>query len=87
MPTPLASQVAEWVEEVQYEDLPADVIESTKLRILDVIGLALAPMYDQVPDLYAAYNRAASPAPLPDFLGRFLAFCLSPVPAAGAGVI
>jgi 2-methylcitrate dehydratase PrpD len=27
---------------VQYEDLPSDVIESTKLRILDVIGLAFA---------------------------------------------
>ena len=40
--TPLARQVAEWVSEVQYEDLPSDVIESTKLRILDVIGLALA---------------------------------------------
>jgi 2-methylcitrate dehydratase PrpD len=30
------------VSAVQYEDLPSDVIESTKLRILDVIGLALA---------------------------------------------
>jgi len=30
------------VSEVQYEDLPSDVIESTKLRILDVIGLAFA---------------------------------------------
>ena len=40
--TPLASQVAEWVREVRYEDLPSDVVESTKLRILDVIGLALA---------------------------------------------
>jgi 2-methylcitrate dehydratase PrpD len=30
------------VSEVQYDDLPSDVIESTKLRILDVIGLALA---------------------------------------------
>ena len=30
------------MSEVQYEDLPSDVIESTKLRILDVIGLALA---------------------------------------------
>jgi 2-methylcitrate dehydratase PrpD len=27
---------------VRYDDLPSDVIESTKLRILDVIGLALA---------------------------------------------
>ncbi len=40
--TPLASQLAQWVSEVHYEDLPSDVIESTKLRILDVIGLALA---------------------------------------------
>ena len=40
--TPLASQLAQWVSEVQYEDLPSDVIEATKLRILDVIGLALA---------------------------------------------
>jgi 2-methylcitrate dehydratase PrpD len=39
---PLASQVAEWIAEIRYEDLPSDVIESTKLRILDVIGLALA---------------------------------------------
>jgi 2-methylcitrate dehydratase PrpD len=40
--TPLASLVANWVSEVRYDDLPSDVIESTKLRILDVIGLALA---------------------------------------------
>jgi 2-methylcitrate dehydratase PrpD len=40
--TPLASQLAAWVSEVQYDDLPSDVVESTKLRILDVIGLALA---------------------------------------------
>jgi hypothetical protein len=40
------------------------------LRSIDLVTIvALAPMYDQVPDLYAAYNRAASPAPLPDFLG------------------
>ena len=29
----------------------------------------LASQYDQVPDLYDAYNRAAPPMPLPDFLG------------------
>jgi 2-methylcitrate dehydratase PrpD len=40
--TPLASQVAEWVASVRYEDLPVDVVSSTKLRILDVLGLALA---------------------------------------------
>jgi len=40
------------------------------LRSVDLVTIvALAPMYDQLPDLYAAYNRAAPPAPLPDFLG------------------
>jgi 2-methylcitrate dehydratase PrpD len=39
---PLAGKLTQWVSEVQYDDLPSDVVESTKLRILDVIGLALA---------------------------------------------
>jgi flavin-dependent dehydrogenase len=40
------------------------------VRSVDLVKIvALAPAYDQVPDLYAAYSRAAPPAPLPDFLG------------------
>jgi 2-methylcitrate dehydratase PrpD len=38
----LASQLAAWVSRLRYEDLPQDVIDATKLRILDVLGLALA---------------------------------------------
>jgi 2-methylcitrate dehydratase PrpD len=38
----LASQVAAWVSRVTFEDLPDDVVAATKLRIMDVIGLALA---------------------------------------------
>ena len=38
----LASQLAEWVAEVRYEGLPEDVVDVTKLRLLDVLGLALA---------------------------------------------
>ena len=38
----LASQVAEWVSRVTFADLPDDVVEATKWRILDVIGLAYA---------------------------------------------
>ena len=38
----LACELAEWVTRVRYDDLPADVVETTKLRILDVLGLALA---------------------------------------------
>ncbi|MFN2566684.1 MAG: hypothetical protein ABR499_16940, partial [Gemmatimonadaceae bacterium] len=40
------------------------------LRSVDLVTLAdLAPAHDEVPALYEAYNRAAPPAPLPDFLG------------------
>jgi 2-methylcitrate dehydratase PrpD len=38
----LARELAEWVTRVRYDDLPQDVIDATKLRILDVLGLALA---------------------------------------------
>jgi flavin-dependent dehydrogenase len=39
-------------------------------RNVDLVVIAqLATHYDQVPDLFDAYNRMAPPAPLPDFLG------------------
>jgi hypothetical protein len=39
-------------------------------RNVDLVVIAqLAGHYAQVPDLFDAYNRAAPPAPLPDFLG------------------
>jgi 2-methylcitrate dehydratase PrpD len=34
--------LAHWVASVSFEDLPEDVVASTKLRVLDVMGLALA---------------------------------------------
>ena len=39
---PLASEVAAWVAGLSFTDLPADVVATTKLRVLDVIGLSLA---------------------------------------------
>jgi 2-methylcitrate dehydratase PrpD len=39
---PLASQLAAWVSHLSFTDLPDDVVATTKLRVLDVIGLALA---------------------------------------------
>jgi len=39
---PISSDIALWVSRVSFDDLPADVVSSTKLRVLDVIGLALA---------------------------------------------
>jgi Dehydrogenases (flavoproteins) len=39
-------------------------------RNVDLVAITrLAPDYDQVPDLFDAYNRSSTPAPLPDFLG------------------
>ena len=37
-----SEQLAHWASKLRFEDLPADVVEGTKLRILDVIGLAIA---------------------------------------------
>jgi flavin-dependent dehydrogenase len=40
------------------------------IRSVDLVTLAdLATSHHQVPELYDAYNRAAPPVPLPDFLG------------------
>jgi 2-methylcitrate dehydratase PrpD len=38
----LSTGIAQWASRMSYDDLPADVIRATKLRVLDVIGLALA---------------------------------------------
>lgn len=40
----LTHQLADWYTALNYEDLPPDVIASTKLRVLDVLGLSLAPV-------------------------------------------
>lgn len=37
-----SEQLAHWCANLKFSDLPADVVASTKLRALDVIGLALA---------------------------------------------
>lgn len=37
-----SEQLAQWMARLQFSDLPADVVASTKLRVLDVVGLALA---------------------------------------------
>src|SRR6476660_1900451 len=38
----IASEIAQWAARLQFDDLPADVVRATKLRVLDVIGLSLA---------------------------------------------
>jgi 2-methylcitrate dehydratase PrpD len=39
---PLSADLARWAATTRFADLPADIIESTKLRVLDIIGLSLA---------------------------------------------
>jgi len=39
---PLSSELAAWAARIRFEDLPADVVEASKLRVMDVIGLSLA---------------------------------------------
>lgn len=38
----LSTELAIWASDLSFEDLPHDVIEATKLRVMDVIGLSLA---------------------------------------------
>lgn len=42
MSLPPATELANWASRIRFEDLPEDVVASTKLRVMDVIGLALA---------------------------------------------
>jgi 2-methylcitrate dehydratase PrpD len=58
---PLARQLAEWVARLRYEDLPQDVIDATKLRILDVLGLALAGAETRFGRAIRAGTLAVSP--------------------------
>jgi 2-methylcitrate dehydratase PrpD len=39
---PFSTELALWAASIGFDDLPADVVEATKLRVLDVIGLSLA---------------------------------------------
>ncbi|MQA28994.1 MAG: hypothetical protein GEU82_04020 [Luteitalea sp.] len=42
MSRPYAAELATWVCQVSFTDIPDDVVQATKRRLLDVIGLALA---------------------------------------------
>ncbi len=42
MRMPLSADLARWAGRVSFDDLPPDVVDATKRRVLDVIGLALA---------------------------------------------
>jgi 2-methylcitrate dehydratase PrpD len=60
-PAPLASEVAAWVAGLSFSDLPEDVVATTKLRVLDVIGLSLAGSTTPLGVSVRAGVRAMSP--------------------------
>src|ERR1051325_2394220 len=61
MSAPLASEVAAWVAGLSFSDLPPDVVATTKLRVLDVIGLSLAGSTTPLGVSVRAGVRAVSP--------------------------
>src|ERR1700733_8127356 len=69
-PAPLSTELARWAASVTFENLPKDVAESTKLRVLDVIGLALAGAETD----FGRSVRAASLAISPPGPSRLLGF-------------
>src|SRR5665213_4225825 len=58
----VSDTLAAWASRVAFDDLPADVVRATKLRVLDVIGLSLAgaatPFGRSVSDAAAALSSA-----------------------------
>jgi 2-methylcitrate dehydratase PrpD len=66
----LSSELACWASAVTFDDLPADVIRATKLRVMDVIGLALAGAETE----FGRSTRAAALALSPHGPCRILGF-------------
>lgn len=44
MTASLTRQLADWYVRLKYEDVPEDIVATTKLRVLDVLGLSLVPV-------------------------------------------
>jgi 2-methylcitrate dehydratase PrpD len=69
-PDALSSELAGWAASIRFEDLPRDVVDATKLRVMDVIGLALAGAGTE----FGGSTRAAALAMSPTGPCRILGF-------------
>jgi 2-methylcitrate dehydratase PrpD len=67
---PLASRLAVWAAGLTFDDLPADIVAATKLRMLDVVGLALAGLDTPFGRSTAAGAVALSPPGPARIFGR-----------------
>ena len=70
MPLPLSQILSDWARSIAFESLPADVVESTKWRVLDVVGLALAGVETE----FGRSTRAAVCALSPPGPSRIIGF-------------
>jgi 2-methylcitrate dehydratase PrpD len=57
----LAARVADWAATVTFDELPGDVVAATRLRILDVMGLALAGLETPFGQSTRSATRVMSP--------------------------
>lgn len=57
----LARTLGEWTSRLSFADIPADVVEATKRRTLDVIGLSMAGAYTPFGHATIGAARAISP--------------------------
>ncbi|MEB3755679.1 MAG: MmgE/PrpD family protein [Desulfurococcales archaeon] len=58
----LAERIAKWVYELDYNHIPADVVEETKKRILDSFAVSLGAFYEKPPSIarsYAIYTTSS----------------------------
>ncbi|MCE4614795.1 MAG: MmgE/PrpD family protein [Desulfurococcales archaeon] len=58
----LAERIARWAYELNYDQLPADVVEEAKKRVLDGFAVSLGAFYETPPSIarsYAAYTTSS----------------------------
>jgi len=67
--TSQSEQLADWTRALRFEDLPQDVVSSTKYRVLDVIGLALAGVTTPFGESLKSASAAMNPPGVSRLLG------------------
>ncbi|MBI3938496.1 MAG: MmgE/PrpD family protein [Betaproteobacteria bacterium] len=68
----MSKQCARWFAALPYSDLPADVAASTRLRILDAVGLALAASTGRFGETWESRNISFKPYPAAHVIHSFL---------------
>jgi len=56
----LASRIASWAVDLDFNRLPSDVIEETKKRIVDTFGVSLGAFYEEPPSIARWIARSSA---------------------------